>query len=184
MDKLIFRNDDINPNTNFYRLGKMYLAILSVFPEAEIWSCVTLFGKTNKDGSVYPGVPFKDNPLKWFYDVDDVMPYYDEIFGKLVSHGLLHADHSELTKDAQEMSIVTSCKFLKTNTFVPPFNRYNLATVDVCKDNNIKLVTNQGWKNFEYEKFDVTQKKWYFHSWRWTPDSLKKLLDENSRNVV
>jgi hypothetical protein len=86
--------------------------------------------------------------------------------------------HSSLSKDAQEMSIVGSCRFLGTDKFIAPFNDYNEDTIDVCVENKIELVTKSyNWKSIEHNQFDSSHKYWYFHSWRWSEKKLREYLN-------
>ena len=159
-------------------LADIYATIRDIFPKAVIVSAVSLFCKENTKGSVYENVPFKNNPVKWFYNTDRIITELGKIPKSVIaSHGLYHVDHSKLSFDAQEMSILGSCKYLNTNIFVPPFNKTNDDTVNICLDNGIEIYhKSQGWKNIEYENFDATHKYWYFHSWRWTKNSLRLAL--------
>jgi hypothetical protein len=178
---MIFRCDDVNPNTDFFELDLMHKVIMQMFPLAEFWSVASILGKWNNQGSVYPGAPFKDKPLQWFYDVDECH-LYKNLPGKTVSHGLLHADHSEMAPSAQELSIVVSCKLLDTKIFVPPFNRHNIGTSIICEKHGIELVNvKDGWKCLDREDFDPSHSKWYFHPWRFTPATLKEKLNAFSR---
>ena len=88
----------------------------------------------------------------------------------------MHIDHSKLDKSAQTMSIVTSCRYLGVDTFVPPFNKYNDDTVVVCMENGIRLVTRSHWKGLEYNDFTPDHKKWYFHPWRYTDESFEEAI--------
>lgn len=174
---MIFRNDDVSVNTNVSRMVDGYSVIRELFPEADIWSAVSLFGRKNKIGSVYPSVPFKDKEQKWFYGVDGFVTMKHDLKHKVVSHGLLHFDHSKASYDTQELSILTSCNFLKANIFVPPFNRYNLDTELVCKENSIFLAgKDEKWINLESNKFNPSHKYWYYHSWRLDADKLREIL--------
>lgn len=179
---LIFRNDDVTSNTNPLDLQRVYGAIHTTFPDAEIWSCLTLFCQRNNRGSVYQDVPFKSKDTNWFYQNADAFMTYKPLskLFKVASHGLYHIDHSKVSRETQEMSIVGSCSYLKTDRFVPPFNRYNQDTLDICFDNNIKIIP-EGWKSLEHEEFDPTHKLWYFHSWRWTAAKLKDVLSGSLR---
>lgn len=182
MDTLIFRNDDVNPNTNYAELFECYKVIKELFPSCEIVSGVTLFSKTSNKGSVYPGVPFKDKPVDWFYNVDRFMDDLELIqFGKLASHGLFHVDHSKISYDAQEMSIISSCRFLGTDLFIPPFNRWNDDTIKICDDYALNLISMKGqWKSFEYEIFNSNHPFWYFHSWRFNVKELREVLNNGT----
>lgn len=176
---MIFRNDDINPNTNLVHIREIYDKINSIHPGSRIISGVTLFSRGGIKGSVYDDIPFKDKPMKWLYDVDSVISNIDKIPGEIASHGMLHVDHSRLSKDAQEMSILTSCHYLKTKLFIPPFNRFNSVTEEICMENEIILIGGENWKSFEFQKFNPDHKFWYFHSWRFTINELKKALYVN-----
>lgn len=182
-----FRNDDINMNTNFFELDDIYNAIHDLFPKAEIWSCVTVFSRANKKGAIYPKVPFKNKPFEYFLEVDRVCDNYKPPkFVKVVSHGLWHLDHTDITTDLQEASIVTSCNLLGTSTFVPPFNHWNTDTEAICKKHDIQLIKSYEnskpnefiWKSLEHNKFDDKYSKWYFHSWSWSREGLVKHLTE------
>jgi hypothetical protein len=84
----------------------------------------------------------------------------------VASHGLIHLDHSRVGYDAQEMNILTSCNLLKTNMFIPPFNRYNEDTVKICEKNGIELLVG-GWKSLKFNEYDPEHEKWYLHPWEW-----------------
>lgn len=180
---LIFRNDDVCANTDVKKLSSIYGAIHNIFPDAEIWSCITIFAQSNFKGSIYRDTPFKDNDINWFYkNVDIHIPDYRHPLYKVASHGLYHIDHSKVSRGTQEMSILGSCAFLKTNTFVPPFNKFNQDTLDICFDNHITIKTD-GWKSLEHNVFDSRHRLWYFHSWRFTTNQLKdKLNADNAKN--
>lgn len=180
---MIFRIDDVSHNTDLRELSKIVKIIMSRFPKAEIWYCVNPISRKSSDGAVYPGAPFKNREKLFFYNVS--ASFGDETLwklrtsGRIVSHGLLHADHTKLQYDAQEMSIVSSCNLLSTLTFVPPFNRWNAITESVCRINGIRLVKSddEGWKSLEHADFDASQELWYFHPWRWNAVSFKKAID-------
>lgn len=182
MERLIFRNDDVNINTDKKKLSSLYGVIHSIFPDAEVWSCITLFAGRNTKQSVYGDLPLKNHDTNWFYkNADSFMYDYRHPMCKIASHGLFHIDHSKVSRETQEMSILSSCSFLKTNIFVPPFNSFNQDTIDICFDNEIKLAS-KGWKCLEFESFNPEQKLWYLHSWRWEPNQLKDCLNGILRN--
>lgn len=179
---MIFRNDDVTNNSDPFHLDRIHGVITSNFPKAEQWMCVTMFSQQNDNGSVYDNPPFKDKPVQWFYDVDQVV---DNIVppdnAMVVSHGTWHIDHSAVCYELQEASIVTSCNYLETDIFVPPFNRHNDDTEAICEAHNIELAKfSDGWKSLEHEVFDPKHELWYFHSWLWTPEKLEAKLNERS----
>ena len=172
---VIFRNDDVSPSSNFDDIEKIYGIIREKFPTSRIWSCVTICSKGSA-GSVYPDLPLKDKSNTYLYNVDRLWEHRENL-GTIVSHGLLHVKHGKLCREAQEMSIVTSCNLLNTSIFVPPFTDYNRATQEICIDNGICLSSDKdGWKSLETEKFDPNHDKWFFHSWRFTPESFAEKL--------
>lgn len=175
---MIFRNDDVNSNTNKMKLAAVYGVIHSIFPDAEIWSCITLFSGKNNQQAVYGDLPLKTKDTKWFYNNADSFMYdYRHPLYKVASHGLYHVDHSKISRETQEMSILGSCSYLKTTKFVPPFNKFNQDTIDICFDNGITMCAGSPWKSIEYEKFDPLHKHWYMHSWRWEPKQLREVLE-------
>lgn len=180
---LIIRNDDVNFNTSPSKLGEIYGAIHAILPDAEIWSAVTVFSGKNKKGSVYADVPFKDKDVNWFYkNTDCVMGNYRHPLFKIASHGLFHIDHSKVSRETQEMSILGSCAYLGTKIFVPPFNRYNQDTIDICFDNDITCQI-LGWWSMEHNPFDIEHRMWYMHSWQWSAIKLKVYFDGYLRNT-
>lgn len=178
---MIWRNDDINPNSSFALTDELYSIINERFPGVTLWSCVNVFSKYNGIGSLYREIPFKNNPVEWFYDVNQIMPLdwvdrYRDI-SNIVSHGLFHIDHAKVSRDAQEMSILSSCRLLDTDIFVPPFNSFNADTEDICNKNGINLVTpKEGWRSIDCSDFEQTHELWYMHSWRWTPQELRQKI--------
>lgn len=174
---LMFRNDDVTFNTDLSMLQDCYSVIRSFYGAAAIWSCVTLFCEHNRSGSVYRDVPFKNKKSSWFYSADKFIDKISDIPGtNLASHGLYHVDHSAIGYDAQEMSILGSCRFLRTSLFVPPFNRYNEDTIKICADNGIYLAKQGEWKSLEHDQFFNGWHRWYFHSWRFGPNKIKEAL--------
>ena len=94
-----------------------------------------------------------------------------------VSHGLIHVDHRLLSREAQEMSILTSCSLAKSKVFVPPFNKWNKDSEDICREHNIQLVKfEDGWLCMEYNDFNPDQELWYIHSREFTLDSFREWL--------
>lgn len=181
---LIFRNDDVNPNTDLDELINMYRLMQDKHPDCEILSGVTILAKESCQQSVYPNPPFKHKPMDWFYNISTAVDMYGIIqlsnFGPIASHGLIHFDHSKANIECQKMSIVSSCRMLHTKKFIPPFNRFNDDTMDICTEYGIELVCGPEWKSMDYQKFTEDHDKWYFHSWRYTNESMEeKLVNDN-----
>ena len=95
----------------------------------------------------------------------------------LASHGLVHVDHRLLTKEVQEFSILVSCSLTKTNCFIPPFNKYDKNTIEICKEKNIKLIKfEDGWRHIKYEKITDNFENYYFHTHDFTEEEFKKTI--------
>ncbi len=182
---MIFRNDDVSENTNYLEMQEIYSVIKENFPSSDILTCISVYCKKTNGGALYPDLSLKSRTNKYIYNVDSHIVKDERLTHTIVSHGLFHVKHGFLSEDAQEMSIVGSCRYLGTNKFVAPFNSYNYITEKVCLDNNIDFITKKyEWKSLEHNDFDSNHKYWYFHSWRFNKQSFKEKLDGdiNKRN--
>jgi hypothetical protein len=174
---MIFRNDDVCASTNYASLSMLYDVIRRNYPNAKIWSCISMFSKNNFQGSVYPDLPLKDRSRGYFMQCDEYFKEPAIDLGVKASHGLIHLPHDEMNYQEQEISILTTCNILKTKLFVPPFNRFNGNTVDICQKHSIRLVRpDDGWRSLEFEPFNPDHDLWYFHSWRFTPQEFKEKI--------
>lgn len=178
---MIIRNDDVNANT--VDLKQTYDIINSKFPDCIIYSCTSVLAKYSISGAIYPKLPLKDQPLDYFFDVDRVKSdawFVEKDFPnvKVISHGLWHFDHTKVESQLKKASIISSCRLLYTDTFVPPFNKWDNEMESICLDNGITMIKSNesGWKSFEHNKFDPSHELWYFHSWRWKHQELKDYL--------
>lgn len=92
-------------------------------------------------------------------------------------HGLWHLDHRLMGYEWQTASILTSCALVKGKIFIPPFNKYNDNTIEICQENGIQLIKYEdGWKSAEYNKFNKDHSLWYLHAWRWKPEIFETWL--------
>lgn len=183
---MIFRHDDVSPSTDFIKLRKMHDFLRSEFPGCEIWNCINMLGRLNIAGSVYPDLPLKHRTKEYFYDIDAfikdgyIFDLRQREGEKIASHGLLHMDHSQLEVETQKLSILSSCKYLKTDIFVPPFNKFSRETQYICDRYNIRMAKPlDGWKSLETSVFDNNHGLWFFHGWRYNNaqefiDSIRK----------
>jgi hypothetical protein len=173
---MVFRNDDVNPNSNIKDIQKMYALIKKYFPKAKIYSCITIFAKKNSNGSAYPKIEIHD------IDYPNIDIMFDlknlPVLENIVSHGLFHIDHRNSSKDLQTFSIVSSAKLLKTNRFIPPFWRWNKTTQEICDENNISLWIKQekDWISLDTGNVDKKHDHYLFHSWKFTPESFEAKL--------
>jgi hypothetical protein len=121
-----------------------------------------------KQQRVFPQILSAYSDHTVFFAADKCCALKREDFPQYVSvasHGLVHVDHRLLSYDAQELSIVSSCALTGSHTFVPPFNKWNNHTEDVCNKHNIDLIKfEDGWRCIEYEPFALGQQLWYIHA--------------------
>jgi hypothetical protein len=83
----------------------------------------------------------------------------------LASHGLIHVDHRLLGRELQEFSILASCNLVDSAIFVPPFNKCNSDTIDICEEHDITLVMfEDGWKHVMYNPFSDSDGLYYVHT--------------------
>lgn len=169
----IFRNDDINPNSNFLEIFAMYEIIRAHFPDARIISAVNLLSQTSEDGSAYAKLKPKDID---FAAVDRMMDPRDLAFlrehSEIASHGLAHLDHRAASADLQDLSIFGSCSILKCKIFVPPFLRFNGKTEQICDLRGIEFmggIDAEKWVNLDNEPVRPDHDLFVFHSWKFTP---------------
>lgn len=173
------RIDDVSPNTDFKDLK----AQIDVIREKGfgVLAGVTMFAKEASNGAIYPELPLRNHPKSYFINVDKFIQM-DDVFGtgikqeEIASHGLIHTDHAKLSEDAQDISIGMSCKLLKTNRFISPFNSTNSMTSVVLNRHEVSLVNDSEWKSLESSSFDPSHPKWYYHPWRLNAAELKEKL--------
>lgn len=178
---MIFRNDDVCANTTNLKMQEIYGVIKDLFPYAEIMTCASIYCVRNPvyagSGALYPDLPLKDKSNEYLYTVNAHIIDDGRLTNTVASHGLFHVKHGDLPEEAQKMSIIGSCSYLRTKKFVAPFNSYNEITQKVCDDNGIELITAKyDWKSLEHNDFDSNHKYWYFHSWRWDIKDFKEKL--------
>ena len=183
--KKVFRFDDICINGDTELANNIADQILKKYPRAKIIYAVSPMVhdmSSERDEvtkqRIFPRILNAYSDPKVFYKVDlcGVPPNMHKK-AKLAAHGVVHVDHRLLNKSAQEMSILVSASLVKAKIFVPPFNKWNSDTEEICKDNAIDLVKfEDGWKCVEYNKFESSQSLWYLHHREFTKESFKKWL--------
>ena len=66
-----------------------------------------------------------------------------------------------------------------TKCFIPPFNKWNADTEDICDEHDIELVKSEdGWKCMEYNDFDENHGMWYLHAREFTFPEFEEWFDE------
>ena len=178
--KKIFRFDDICVNANMDVVYKMVEFIQKKIQGCEIILCVSplvhnMTSEVGKDSErIFPKILNAHSDFRKFYLVDECgVPKLPDNITR-AGHGLIHVDHRLLSKESQEMSILTSCSLAKARAFVPPFNKWNVDTEEICKEHQIRLVKfEDGWKCMEYNKYDSKHNLWYLHHREFTLEEFK-----------
>lgn len=167
----VFRFDDICVNADMEKANEMARILRNKFPNCEILFCISPLVHDMSDTSgvtserIFPKILNAYSDYRKFYEVDqcgcpEIIPEVSR-----ASHGLVHVDHRLLSKEAQELSILVSCSLAKSKTFVPPFNKWNKDTEEICDEAGINLIKfEDGWLCMEYNDFDPSHDLWYVHS--------------------
>lgn len=176
------RMDDISINTDM----KNAIEIAEYAKEMgwDVIFCVSPLVNKSSDQRVYPKRYNAYSDHRLFYKMTHLGIPEFPAWIKRASHGLIHVDHRLMTKEAQEISIITSCYLVATSApvsgkmmFVPPFNKWNGDTMEICKEHNIELVMfESGWTCPEHEKYSESIDLWYIHSREWTVETFKKWM--------
>lgn len=187
---IFFRIDDISLNTNREKISNIIDIILNKYVNSNIILGISPIVHDMKEFSnkkqerIFPEILNAYSDFRVFYNVDKIgIPFeiinnllkYKNI--KLAGHGLIHVDHRLLTKDVQELSIMVSCNLIKSKIFIPPFNKYNKYTEEICDEQNIELIKfEDGWKHLLYQKIDNNFNKYYFHSHDFTLEEFNNTI--------
>jgi hypothetical protein len=184
--KKIFRFDDICINADMDTVNKMTDHLIKTFPKCDvIWGISPLVhDMSNSNGKakqrIFPEILNAHSDHRLFFNVDkaNIPKLRSDII--LAGHGLIHVDHRLLTKEQQEMSILISCSLVKAKMFIPPFNKWNIFTDQICKEHGIELIKfEDGWKCMEYNKYNDEQNLWYLHHREFTIDQFENWFTTN-----
>lgn len=187
----VLRIDDISVNISYERLEFLLKKAKDKFPDLTILLAVSpaVFNMKDRDGEnaterIFPSILNAFSDQRVFYKVEKIgLPDWlndiSESYGaRLASHGLIHVDHRLLEFSAQEMSILTSTSLLGSEIFVPPFNKYNKDTLQICHDNDIELIKwEDGWKHLSYQHFKDDGSKYYMHLHDFPGDKIVSLFE-------
>lgn len=171
--KYTFRFDDVCVNSDLRLLQNITDFLFEKFDCEVIYGISPLVHKS-EDQRVFPKILNAYSDYKGYYCVDALgVPEIDKRV-KAAGHGLVHVDHRLLSYGAQELSILTSCSLVDAEIFIPPFNKWNKDTEEICKDSGIWLIKfEDGWKSMEYNEFVEQHNLWYLHAREWTLDKIK-----------
>ena len=177
---MIFRFDDVCANTDMEKLIAMSDFIRERFKCLVQYSVSLLINDTSELRGIQREFVFLPiykaySDHRNFFKVDAfAYPRDEPSYVKLLSHGLVHVNHQMLCREAQEMSILISCSLIGTDTFVPPFNKWNMDTESICREHGLHLQKfEDGWLGVEHNAFKPQQQLWYTHSRNMTLDELK-----------
>lgn len=178
--KIYFRFDDVCINADINLINKMTDFLFEKFP-----NCIVLYGvsplvhdmsqsKTEVESQrVFPRILNALSEYKNFYNVDKLGIPDTHKKATLAAHGLIHVDHRLLPKEVQEMSILISASLVKSKIFIPPFNKWNKHTEEVCNEHNIELIKfEDGWLSMEHNNFNYEHDKWYLHAREFSIDKF------------
>lgn len=185
---IIFRCDDVSINTDICKLQFIEEIILKYLPKASFLFGISIMvhDMSIENGiikeRIFPKILNAFSDFRVFYKVNKLgMPSLYKTQAKFASHGLVHVDHRLLTKQCQELSILTSCSIVKTNIFIPPFNKWNNETENICKENDIELIKfENGWKHFNHNS--CLSEKTYFHTHDFKIEDFEMMLCEKIKN--
>jgi hypothetical protein len=183
MRKRIFRFDDICVNADMEAAIQFAEHIRMKIPSAQVIFCISplVHDMASENGvtseRIFPKILNAHSDYRKFYKVDNCgIPVFPDWITR-AGHGLIHVDHRLLTKEAQELSVIASCSLAKASIFVPPFNKWNKNTEDICKEHGIKLVKfEDGWLCCEYNEYNPKHNLWYIHAREFTFKEFSKWL--------
>ena len=177
----IFRIDDVSLNTCSKKLLKMVSTIDQIYPNSTyllgISPLVCKMAEDQYSGRagerVFPAIFNAYSDYRCFYKVERcgipkvisalAIEYGSRVI--LAGHGLIHVDHRLLNRAVQELSILVSCSLVGAKTYIPPFNKYNSDTEDICSKSGIDLIKfEDGWRHIAYERIVDKHQKYYFHT--------------------
>lgn len=177
---LTFRFDDVCVNADLNLIQQMTDYVYDTFQDCTvIYGVSPLVHRTNNQ-RVFPEILNAMSDNRNFYKVEIAgIPKLDARPMR-AGHGLIHIDHRLLTKEVQELSIIASCSLVGAHMFIPPFNKWNKDTEEICAGNDIGLVKfESGWKSMEYNSYNLKHRLWYLHAREWTIESFKQWFQES-----
>lgn len=181
---MTFRFDDISVNTDQENLSTLLGVIFEARSNAQILLAVSpiVFSReqlpSGSEQRVHPTLLTAMSKLTPYYrgqscGIPDWLQYFDTRV-RFAGHGLAHVDHRLLNRQAQEMSILMSCTLARATTFIPPYNKYNDDTEDICRQHSITLVKfEDDWRHVLYNPYRSAHDKFYCHPYDISPSELR-----------
>ena len=188
-----FRIDDVSVNTCPDKILGMISVLDRTYPQAKfllgISPLVCDMGGYKSSESVrervFPAIFNAYSDYRCFYNVNkcgvpNVITVLNSKYGRqinLAGHGLIHVDHRLLNREVQELSILVSCSLVGAKIYIPPFNKYDNNTEDICRRSGIELVKfEDGWRHVAYEKIVPSNEKYYFHTHDFTLEEFTSIV--------
>lgn len=175
--RYVFRFDDVCINADYGHIIAITQLLCNAFPNSRVIHAISPIVYDTGDQRVFPKIlnAYSD-PIVYNFGTKIGIPEIDPLVER-ASHGLIHVDHRLLTKEAQDMSITVSLAITKSNIFVPPFNKYNQDTEDICNKRGVELIRfEDGWRCMEYEPYNEETKLWYLHARELTIEQVKSWI--------
>lgn len=170
----IFRFDDISVNSDVALVNDIASFLFDRFKGCEVIFGISPIVNSDCGQRVFPSIFNAYSDYQIFYEVNRCgIPEGLHPLAMRAAHGLIHVDHRLLDRGAQEMSILTSCALAGAKRFIPPFNKWNRDTENICNENNITLVKfEDGWLSMEHNIYNPSHEKYYLHSYAWTMEKI------------
>lgn len=181
----IFRFDDVCINADLSLINEMTDFVFGKFKNCQvIWGISPLVHDMSNEKSetsrqrIFPKLLNAYSDYRMFYNVDRAgLPSFHPKITR-AAHGLIHVDHRLLNKEVQELSILVSASLAKAKMFIPPFNKWNQHTEEICSEAEIELIKfEDGWLCMEYNNFNPEHDLWYVHSREFTLEEFKQWIE-------
>tara|TARA_A100001515_G_scaffold74020_1_gene58854 strand:- start:5796 stop:6371 length:576 start_codon:yes stop_codon:yes gene_type:complete len=185
-----FRFDDICINADMNLANEMVDFLHETFNGCRVIFCVSplVHDMSHEKGKhkqrIFPKILNAHSDHRKYFEADlcGIPDMRDDVV--MAGHGLIHVDHRLMNKEAQELSIITSCSLAKAKVFVPPFNKWNKDTNEICKEHGIELVKfEDGWKCMEHESYDSNHDLWYLHHREFTMNTFKEWFNNLKKDL-
>lgn len=175
---IVWRFDDVCSKSDMVNTYAITDLIMERYPDSRIIYAISPLMAGNEGERIFPKVWNAYSDFRKHYNVDFAgIPTINRRGVEKASHGLIHQDHRLLDYSAQEMSILISCSLIGTKIFVPPFNKWNEQTDNICKRHEIELIKFEaGWLCCEYNEFNPDQNLWYLHAREFTLETFTKWI--------
>lgn len=181
----VFRFDDVCINADMALINRMTDFLYDNFHDCKVIYGISplvhmmVSGDMVYNQRVFPEIFNALSDYKNFYKVELAgIPTIDTRVTR-AGHGLIHVDHRLLTKEVQELSIIASCSLVMAKIFIPPFNKWNSDTEQICQENEIELVKfESGWLSMEHNSYQQWHPYWYLHAREWTFEKFTAWFQE------